>query len=46
MATYKIDGAKFSSLDDLKSAMWEMYQDKMSQEEFARYVEENVEKVD
>lgn len=46
MATYKLDGAKFSSLDELKASMWEMYQDKMSKEEFDKYVEANVETVD
>ena len=46
MATYKLDGAKFSSLDELKTSMWEMYKDKMSQEEFDKYVEANVVKVD
>lgn len=44
MATYKLDGAKFPSMEELKSAMWEMYQDKMSKEEFEKYVTENVEK--
>jgi len=43
MATYKLDGAKFSSLDELKSSMWDIYQGKMSREEFDKYVEDNVE---
>lgn len=43
MATYKLDGAKFPSIEELKNAMWEMYQDKMSKEEFDKYVADNVE---
>lgn len=46
MATYKIDGAKFGSLDELKAALWEIYKGKMSEEEFNKYVEENVETVE
>lgn len=44
--TYKIDGAKFTSIEDLKASLWELYQNKMSQAEFDKYVEENVEKID
>jgi len=42
MPKYKIDGAKFASMEDLKSSMWEMYKDKMSAEEFDKYVAANV----
>ncbi len=42
MATYKIDGAKFQSMEELKESLWPLYQDKMSREEFDKYVEENV----
>lgn len=41
MAFYKLDGAKFPSLEELKEAMWPIYQDKMSKEEFDKYVEQN-----
>jgi len=44
MSDYKIDGAKFDSLDELKESLWELYQNKMSREEFDQYVEKNVEK--
>ncbi len=46
MATYKIDGAKFSSIDELKAALWEIYKDKMSEAEFNAYVGKNVQKID
>ena len=42
MPKYKIDGAKFASMEELKSSMWEMYKDKMSREEFDKYVAGNV----
>lgn len=43
--TYKIEGAKFSSMEDLKASLWELYKNKMSQEDFDKYVEANVEKL-
>lgn len=46
MAFYKLDGAKFPSMDELKEAMWEVYQDKMSKEEFEKYVEEKAEVIE
>jgi hypothetical protein len=45
MATYKIDGAKFASMDDLKAALWEVYKDKMAKDEFEKYVKENTQEV-
>jgi len=45
MSKYKIDGAKFASMDDLKAALWEIYKDKMSEDEFAKYVKDNVEEI-
>jgi hypothetical protein len=42
MAFYKLDGAKFPSLEELKESMWVIYQDKMSQEEFDKYIKEKV----
>ncbi len=46
MSKYKIDGAKFENIEDLKSSLWELHKDKMSKEEFDKYVEANVEKLD
>jgi hypothetical protein len=43
MAFYKIDGAKFPSMEELKEAMWEIYQAKMSKEDFEKYIAEKVE---
>jgi len=42
MASYKIDGAKFQSIEELKESLWPLYQGKMSKEEFDRYVQDNV----
>ena len=42
MSTFKLDGAKFSSIDDLKNSLWPLYVDKMSKEEFYKYVDSNV----
>ena len=42
MSFFKLDGAKFPSMDELKEALWPIYQDKMSKEEFDKYVEEKV----
>jgi len=42
--TYKLDGAKFPSLDDLVEALYPLYSDKMSEEEFRKYAEEKAEK--
>jgi hypothetical protein len=41
---YKLDGAKFDSLDELVEALYPLYSDKMSLEEFKKYVEENAQK--
>ncbi|MCX7679786.1 MAG: hypothetical protein N2316_11305 [Spirochaetes bacterium] len=46
MASYKINGAKFPSLEELKESLWPLYEGKMTREEFEKYVEENVQKVD
>lgn len=43
---YKLDGAKFESMEELKTALWELYKEKMSEDEFNKYVEENVESAD
>lgn len=41
---YKLDGAKFQSLDELVEALYPMYSDRMSEDEFRKYAEENAEK--
>lgn len=41
---YKLDGAKFQTLDELVEALYPMYADKMSEEEFKKYAEANAEK--
>ncbi len=46
MAKYKLDGAKFQTLEELKKTLWELYKDRMSEEEFDKYVDENIEKTD
>ncbi len=46
MAHYKIDGAKFETMEELKESLWPLYKDRMSREEFEKYVEQNVQKVE
>ena len=41
---YQLDGAKFPTLEDLVEALYPLYADKMSEEEFKKYAEENAEK--
>ncbi len=41
---YKLDGAKFETLEELVEALYPLYSDKMSEEEFKKYCEENAEK--
>jgi hypothetical protein len=41
---YKLDGAKFDTLDELVDALYPLYSDKMSIEEFKKYAEENAQK--
>jgi hypothetical protein len=41
---YKLDGAKFPSLEELVEALYPLYADKMSVEEFKKYAEEHAEK--
>lgn len=38
---YKLDGAKFETIDELVEAMYPLYSDKMSIEEFRKFVEAN-----
>lgn len=42
--TYKLDGAKFPSLEELVEALYPLYEDKMTLEEFKKYAEEHAEK--
>ncbi|EMB42124.1 MULTISPECIES: hypothetical protein [Treponema] len=42
--SYKLDGAKFPTLEELVEALYPIYADKMSEEEFKKYAEENAEK--
>ena len=42
--TYKLDGAKFQTVDELVEALYPMYADEMSEEEFRKYAEEHAEK--
>ncbi|EPG74731.1 hypothetical protein LEP1GSC050_2126 [Leptospira broomii serovar Hurstbridge str. 5399] len=39
---YKLDGAKFPTLEELITALYPLYADKMSEAEFRKYVQENV----
>jgi len=41
---YKLDGAKFPTIEELVEALYPMYSDKMSEAEFKKYVEEHAEK--
>jgi len=41
---YKLDGAKFPTLEDLVEALYPLYADKMSEEEFKKYAEDTAEK--
>jgi len=42
--SYKLDGAKFPTIEELVEALYPIYSDKMSEEEFKKYAEENAEK--
>ncbi len=42
--SYKLDGAKFPTLEELVEALYPLYADKMSEEEFKKYAEEQAEK--
>lgn len=41
---YKLDGAKFETLEDLVEALYPIYSSEMSEEEFKKYCEEHAEK--
>jgi hypothetical protein len=42
--TYKLDGAKFPTIEELIEALYPLYSDRMSEEEFRKYAEERAEK--
>jgi len=42
--TYKLDGAKFPSLEELVEALYPLYEDEMTIDEFRAYAEERAEK--
>ena len=39
--TYKLDGAKFPSMEELIEALYPLYSDSLFEEEFKRHVEEH-----
>ncbi len=39
--SYKLDGAKFDTIEELVEALYPLYSDKMCEEEFKKYAEEN-----
>ncbi|MEL3905229.1 MAG: hypothetical protein P1P63_09005 [Treponemataceae bacterium] len=41
---YKLDGAKFPTLDELIEALYPIYESQMSLDEFKKYAEEHAEK--
>jgi len=41
---YKLDGAKFETLDELVEALYLLYADSMTVEEFRAYAEEHAQK--
>jgi len=43
METFKIDGAKFTSMEELRAVMWELYKDTLTPEAFEAYLYANVE---
>lgn len=44
IVAYKLDGAKFETIEELVEALYPIYSDKMSVEEFKKFVEENASK--
>jgi hypothetical protein len=41
---YKLDGAKFPTIEELVEALYPLYADRMSETDFRKYVEENAER--
>jgi len=42
--TYKLDGAKFPTIEELIEALYPVYADRMTEDDFRKYVEEHAEK--
>ena len=42
--TYKLDGAKFPTIEELIEALYPVYADRISEDDFRKYVEEHAEK--
>jgi hypothetical protein len=42
MITYKLDGVRYFSKEELMENMWEAYKDRMSRGDFEKYVSENM----
>ncbi len=42
--SYKLDGAKFPTIEELVEALYPLYEDKMNIDEFKKYAEEHAEK--
>lgn len=43
METYKIDGAKFETMEELRSVIWDLYKETMTPEAFEAYLYANIE---
>ncbi len=39
-------GARFSSIEELKQAIWELFKDKMSKEEFENFIKDKIVEVE
>jgi hypothetical protein len=42
MKTFKLDGIRYSSKEELIESLWPLYESRMSREEFEKYVTENM----
>lgn len=42
ITTYKLDGIRFASKEELIENMWPLYDGRMSKEEFEKYAAENM----
>ncbi len=43
METFKIDGAKFETMAELREVMWDLYKDTLTPEAFEAYLYANIE---
>jgi hypothetical protein len=46
MTYYKMNGAKFETLEELIEDLWPVYESRMSRDEFEAYAKENAEVID